>query len=97
MGLDVSNTLSTDSSAAKGIATGKGLEKVKNLETRRLCAQDKIDEGRVVVEKIGHDSNVADILTGTFRARGCVDSWQTSHSQSWKEGIHWPSQLQGKW
>ena len=45
MGLDFSITLSTDSSAAKGIATRKGLEKVKHLETRTLWAQDKIDEG----------------------------------------------------
>ena len=62
-GLDFSVTLSADSSAAKGIATGKGLEKVKHLETRTLWAQDKIYEGKVVVEKIGGDRNVADILT----------------------------------
>ena len=63
MGLDLSIILSTDSSAAKGIATWKGLGKVKHLETRTLWAQDKIDEGIVVVKKIGGDRNVADILT----------------------------------
>ena len=63
MGLDLSITLSTDSSAANGIATGKGLGKVKHLETRTLWAQDKIDNGIVVVKKIGGDRNVADILT----------------------------------
>ena len=63
MGLDFSITLSTDSSAAKVIATGKRLAKVKHLETRTLWAQDKIDEGTVVVKKIGGDRNVADILT----------------------------------
>ena len=63
MGLDFSITLSTDSSAAKGITTGKGLGKVKHLETRTLWAQDKIDEGIVVIKKIGGDRNVADILT----------------------------------
>ena len=31
----------------------------KNLETRTLWVQDKIDEGKVVVEKIGGDRNVA--------------------------------------
>ena len=62
-GHDFSITSSTDSSAAKGIATRKGLEKVKHLETRTLSAQDKIDEGIVVVQKIGGDRNVADILT----------------------------------
>ena len=63
MGLDLSITLSTDSSAAKGIETRKGLGKVKHLETTTLWAQDKIDEGTIVVEKIGGDRNVADILT----------------------------------
>ena len=63
MGLDLSITLYTDSSAAKGIATRKGLGKVKHLDTRTLWVQDKIDEGIVVVKKIGGDRNVADILT----------------------------------
>ena len=52
MGFDLSIILSTCSSVAKGIATRKGLVKVKHLETRTLWAQDKIDEGKVVVKKI---------------------------------------------
>ena len=43
MSLDLSITLSTDSSVAKMIATRKGLGKIKHLETRMLLAQDKID------------------------------------------------------
>ena len=63
MGLNLGITLYTDSSAAKGIATRKGLGKVKHLETRTLWVQDKIDEGAVVVKKVGGDRNPADILT----------------------------------
>ena len=66
MGLDFSIILSTCFSVAKGIAIRKGLVKVKHLETRTLRAQDKIDEGKVVVKKIGGDRNVADILTKYF-------------------------------
>ena len=62
----IAKDMSTDSSAAKGIATRRGLEKVIHLETRTLWAQDKIDEGFVVVKKIGGDRNVADILTKYF-------------------------------
>ena len=51
MGLDLSITLYTDSSAATGIATRKGLGKVKHLETRTPWVQDKIDEGIVAVKK----------------------------------------------
>ena len=90
MGLDFSITLSIDSSAAKGIATRKGLGKVKHLETRTLWAQDKIDEGKVVVKKIGGDRNVAGILTKYLSARGNVYSWPNSQSQSWRRGTHCP-------
>ena len=45
MGLDLSIELFTDSSAAKGIATRKGLSKVQHLETRILWVQDKVDAG----------------------------------------------------
>ena len=68
----------------KGIA--KEMEKVKHLETRTLWAQDKIDEGKVEVKKIGGDRNVADILTKNFSS----SRLPTSQSQSWKEGVHWP-------
>ena len=63
MGLDLKIKLHTDSSAAKGIATRKGLGKVKHLETRTLWVQDKVDQGAVVIKKIKGDQNAADILT----------------------------------
>ena len=44
--------LATDSSAAKGIATRKGVGKVKHLETRTLWVQDQIERGRVKVRKV---------------------------------------------
>ena len=37
--------LETDSSAAKGIASRKGVGKVKHLETRTLWVQDQMSEG----------------------------------------------------
>ena len=77
MGLDFSIILSTDSSAAKGIATRMGLEKVKRLETRTLWAQDKIDEGMVVIKKI-----LTKYLSSP-RLRSL------SQSQSWRGGTHW--------
>ena len=96
MGLDFSITLSTDSSAAKGIATRKGLVKVKHLETRMLWAQDKIDEGKVVTKKIGGDRNVADILT-KYLASPRLRSLLTELPVAELEGRHsLAPQLQGK-
>ena len=63
MGLDLTIELLTDSSAARGIATRKGLGKVKHLETRTLWVQDKVDAGVVAIKKIGGNDNPADILT----------------------------------
>ena len=63
MGLDLSIVLNTDSSAAKGIATRKGLGKVKHLETRTLWVQEKVDQGIIRVKKVDGAHNVADMLT----------------------------------
>ena len=53
----------TDSSAAKGIASRRGVGKVKHLDTRTLWVQDQVDRGRRKVRKIPGDTNPADLLT----------------------------------
>ena len=63
MGVRLSITMCTDSSAAKGIATRKGLGKVKHLETRTLWVQDKVDQGIIKIRKVDGNHNVADLLT----------------------------------
>ena len=55
--------LSTDSSAAKGIATRRGVGKVRHLEVRTLWLQDQVDRGFVKMYKINGLSNPADICT----------------------------------
>ena len=61
--------LETDSSAAKGIATRRGVGKVKHLETRTLWVQDQVERGRLKVKKIDGPSNTADVLTKYLPAR----------------------------
>ena len=53
----------TDSSAAKGIASRRGVGKVKHLETRTLWVQDQVDRGRIQMRKVPGDTNPADVLT----------------------------------
>ena len=55
--------IGTDSSAAKGIASRRGLGKVKHLETRTLWLQDHVARGSVLVRKVPGECNVADMLT----------------------------------
>ena len=63
MGIDLGIKLHTDSSAAKAIATRRGLGKVKHLDTRTLWVQDQVARGVIQVKKVPGETNVADVLT----------------------------------
>ena len=55
--------LKTDASAAKGIASRKGLGKMRHLEVNQLWLQDKVARGEVELEKVDGKINRADALT----------------------------------
>ena len=44
--------LETDSSAAKGIVSRKGVGKVEHLETRTLWVQAQVERGRVKIDQV---------------------------------------------
>ena len=54
-------TCLTDSSAAKGTVSRKGVGKVKHLSLKELWVQDAIEQKRFKVQKVGTDSNWADL------------------------------------
>ncbi len=53
----------TDASAAKGIATRKGLGKVRHIEVNQLWLQDRVAAGEVEILKVKGETNWADALT----------------------------------
>ena len=55
--------LLTDASAAKGIASRKGIGKVRHIEVSQLWLQDKVRKGEIEVIKVDGNKNVADALT----------------------------------
>ena len=55
--------LNTDSSAAKGIASRRGVGKIKHLATRTLWVQEHVASGRVRLKKILGTENPADVMT----------------------------------
>ena len=63
MGIKVRVRVSTDASAAKGIASRRGLGKIRHVEIHQLWVQDKIANGEVEVRKVNGKENIADILT----------------------------------
>ena len=69
MGIDVNIFVYTDSSAAKGIASRRGLGKMRHIEVNQLWLQDKVAEGIIKVIKIPGTGNQADILTKHVNAQ----------------------------
>jgi len=63
LGVDLSIELSTDATAAKGIASRKGIGKVRHTEVNQLWLQDKVRNGEITVNRVAGDKNIADALT----------------------------------
>ena len=63
MNISVDTVICTDSSAAKGIASRRGLGKVRHIELSELWLQDQVARGRISVRKISGDDNFSDSLT----------------------------------
>ena len=55
--------ISTDASAAKGIASRRGLGKVRHIEVNQLWIQDKVATGEIMLCKVKGTVNKADALT----------------------------------
>ena len=63
LGLKYEIVLYTDSSAAKGISSRRGLGKLRHVELNELWLQDQVSRGRVTVRKIKGEENFSDSLT----------------------------------
>ena len=67
LGLDTKSQVKlvifTDSSAAKGISSRRGLGKVRHIEVNQFWIQDKVHSGEIEVKKIMGITNIADALT----------------------------------
>ena len=63
LGVDSRIGVHTDASAAKAIASRKGLGKVRHIEVNQLWIQDRVGSGDVELYKISGTVNPADALT----------------------------------
>ena len=63
LGVECGIQVNTDASAAKGIASRKGLGKVRHIEVNQLWVQDKVADGSIVIKKVDGLTNVADAMT----------------------------------
>ena len=63
LGVQVGICIRTDASAAVGIACRRGLGKVRHIELDQLWLQSQVARGRIRVQKVPGDDNIADSLT----------------------------------
>ena len=63
LGHNVRVCVMTDSSAAKGMVSRKGLGKVRHVEVNQLWVQQKVGSGEIELRKVEGVSNLADALT----------------------------------
>ena len=62
-GVKVTIRVNIDASAAKGMASRRGLGKVRHIAVNQLWIQDRIARGDLTIEKVNGKENIADILT----------------------------------
>ena len=79
--------MSTDASAAKGVASRKGLGKARHIEIHQLWLQDKVASGELEVRKVHGKANLADILTKHVAAEDIRVHMHHTH-QVYERGRH---------
>ena len=87
MGITARVRVSTDASAAKGIASRRGLGKIRHVEIHQLWVQDKVASGEIEVRKVPGKTNIADILTKHVSAED-IRVHMHHTSQLYHEGRH---------
>ena len=66
LGFDLSLEILTDASAAKGIASRRGLGKTRHIAVHYLWVQERVNNGDIILKKIWGGENPADLLTKTL-------------------------------
>ena len=77
----------TDSSAAKGMASRRGLGKVRHVEVNQLWVQEKVGNGEIELRKVDGVENLADALTKHLDGEGIAKHMRCT-SQSKEHGRH---------
>ena len=80
-------TLHTDSSAAKGIGSRRGLGKLRHIELAQLWVQDLVSRGKISITKIAGTDNIADALT-KHSSRERLSQHMSCTNQSIARGRH---------
>ena len=87
LGVERTVVLNTDASAAIGIASRRGLGKVRHIEVSQLWLQQRVANGDLSVQKVDGVSNLADALTKHLQ-KGPLTSHMESVRLEIRDGRH---------
>ncbi|CAK9017766.1 Retrovirus-related Pol polyprotein from transposon TNT 1-94 [Durusdinium trenchii] len=76
-GVELDCMVLSDSSAARGMCSRRGLGKTRHVQTRYLWVQQKLKEKEFELVAVGTDKNVADLCTKPLSAETC---WKHMHA-----------------
>ena len=87
LGVTCTVVLNTDASAAIGIASRRGLGKVRHIEVSQLWLQQRVASGDLKVQKVDGIWNLADALTKHLQ-KGPLEGHMASVNLEIREGRH---------
>ena len=87
LGMQLRTRVFTDASAAIGIASRKGLGKVRHIEVNQLWLQDKVGTKEIEIRKVESKKNLADALTKHVESED-LRTHCTGTGQVIREGRH---------
>ena len=85
LGHELELEILTDASAAKGIASRRGLGKTRHVAVHFLWVQERVRNGDLVVSKVWGGDNPADLLT-KYLTRDKMDRCMLTFGLEYKDG-----------
>ena len=87
LGVDAKVRVQGDATAAKGIASRKGLGQVKHIEVNQLWLQDRVGKGDLDITKIPREINVSDQMTKDPTGPE-IEKFMVGTGLEWRGGRH---------
>ena len=88
LGVETKILVNTDASAAKGIASRRGLGKVRHVRVQQLWLQERVNSGEVRIRKVPGITNMADAFTKTLEP-GELEFHMKEVGIVWEQGRHY--------
>ena len=79
MGVDIGVQVYIDASAAMGIASRRGMGRVRHIELNELWLQDQVARKRIKLQKVDGKENIADSLTKYCKAENIQMTMEGTH------------------